>query len=242
MKYRWTYVDRKTWYLRAKSYYSFGTTLHRVLERFHDSNDEGVTTTEQALAAYEDSWIDAGYQSAEEMAEAFGEGQQIVAEHVARVLAKPPEGRVLLTERQLRSDLGEFILLGRIDRVDEHLDGTLEIIDYKSGRESVLEDEVKADIAMACYQLLLKKKFPERTVKATIVALKTGEQASYGMSPSEMEEFEIDLIKLGAIILSEDYPELIPKLKPLCYRCDFLPLCRKHAEFEEHFSCETANI
>ena len=30
--------DRGKWYLKAKSYYSFGTTLHRVLERFHDAD------------------------------------------------------------------------------------------------------------------------------------------------------------------------------------------------------------
>ncbi len=239
VKYRWTYIDRKTWYLTAKSYYSFGTSLHRVLERFYDSTDQGVTTTEQALAAFEESWIDAGYQSAEEMAEAFGEGQQMVADHISKVLAKPPLGRVMLTERQLRADLGDFVLLGRIDRVDELPDGTLEIIDYKSGRSTVADHDVQADIAMQCYQLLVAKKFPDATVRATIVALKSGDQASYGMEHAEMAEFEQDLLRLGNDILSEDYGDLIPKLKPLCSRCDFLPLCRKHPEFEESYVAQT---
>ena len=77
MKYLWTYVDaRGKWYLKAKSYYSFGTTLHKVLERFHDSGDVGVTTVGDALKVYEESWLEAGYASPEEMQEAFEEDVQ----------------------------------------------------------------------------------------------------------------------------------------------------------------------
>ena len=66
MKYLWTYVDsRGKWYLKAKSYYSFGTTLHKVLERFHDPGDTSVSTVGEALKVNEESWIVAGYASAE---------------------------------------------------------------------------------------------------------------------------------------------------------------------------------
>ena len=73
--YRWTYADaRGRPYLRAKSYYSFGSTLHRVLEKFHQAPDDGVPTVQQMAAEYEESWIDAGFSNAAEMAEAYGEG------------------------------------------------------------------------------------------------------------------------------------------------------------------------
>lgn len=234
VKYRWTYVDdRGKWYLRSKSYYSFGTTLHRVLERFHDAGDTGVTTTDEVMAAYEESWIDAGYASAEEMAEAFGEGRQILERHVQEVQARPREAKTLFVERQFRKDLGEFALLGRVDRVDEYPDGTLEIVDYKSGREGVTQDEVAHDIAMCCYQLLLRHKFPDRPVRARIVALRTGTSAAASLSDEEAADFERDIVALGLEILNEDYHELIPVFKPLCPHCDFLPLCRKHPEFAE---------
>lgn len=234
VKYRWTYVDaRGRWYLRSKSYYSFGSTLHRVLERFHDAGDSGVTTTEEVMAAYEESWIDAGFNSAEEMAEAFGEGRVILQRHVEQVQSRPATAKTLYVERQLRYDMGEFALIGRVDRVDEHPDGTLEIVDYKSGREQVTEEEVATDIAMACYQLLLRRKFPDRRVTASIVALRTGSSATASLSEVELTEFEADLRKLGLEILGEDYEELVPVFKPICPHCDFLPLCRKHPEFSE---------
>lgn len=234
VKYKWTYVDaRGKWYLRSKSYYSFGSTLHRVLERFHDAGDSGVQTTEEVMAAYDESWIDAGYSSAEEMAEAYGEGRDILERHVQQAAAKPSEAKTLFVERQLRKDLGEFALIGRVDRVDEYPDGTLEVVDYKSGREGVSEEEVASDIAMTSYMLLLKHKFPDRPVRARIIALRTGISAAASLSEEELVRFERDLIVLGREILHEDYSESIPVYKPLCPRCDFLPLCRQHPEFAE---------
>jgi putative RecB family exonuclease len=234
VKFRWTYVDaRGRWYLRSKSYYSFGTTLHRVLERFYDSNETGVSTTAEVLAAYDESWIDAGFSSAEEMQEAYGEGVEILERHVAETMVKPKIANTVYIERLFTHKMRGFKLVGRVDRVDEHPDGTLEIIDYKTGRDSVREEDVSTDIAMAIYQFLVKQKHPEQRVMATIVALKTGHSASWEMPAGEMEQFERDIQALGDEILNEEYHELTPKFKVICPHCDFIPLCRKHEDFVE---------
>src|SRR5579862_1268471 len=179
VKYRWTYLDnRGKWYLRAKSYYSFGSSLHRALEQFHRSGRSGVDTTAEALAAYEDSWIDSGFSSAEEMAEAYHEGKEMLERHVEDHKKRETTGRVLFVEKQLKLDLGIFDLVGRIDRVDEYEDGSLEIVDYKTGRDRVSAEEVANDISMGCYQLLLAREFPDRKIRATIYALRSGDQAS----------------------------------------------------------------
>ena len=113
MKYLWTYVDsRGKWYLKAKSYYSFGTTLHKVLERFHDSGDTGVTTVGDALKVYEESWLEAGYSSPEEMQEAFGEGREIVINTIEQELKREPGVRTVAVETFLKCDLGPFVLGG----------------------------------------------------------------------------------------------------------------------------------
>ncbi|HZH98869.1 MAG TPA: PD-(D/E)XK nuclease family protein, partial [Fimbriimonadaceae bacterium] len=104
-KYRWTFQDpRGKWYLRSKSCYSFGSTLHKVLERFHDAGDCGVTTTYEALAALEESWLDAGFSSAEEMAEAYGEGKAIIEQHVEHHTALPVSSKTLCVERLFKKD------------------------------------------------------------------------------------------------------------------------------------------
>ena len=233
-KYLWTYVDpRGKWYLRAKSYYSFGTTLHKVLERFHDEGDQGVTTVGDALRIYEESWIDAGFASAEEMQEAYGEGKEIVQSVVNDAIAKREEGvKTLAVEKLLKADLGPFELIGRVDRLDERADGTIEIIDYKSGRSSVTESQVRDDLAMACYQLLAKRLFPDRAVMATIHALRVNEKASALLSPQDLEVFEADIKQIGQTILSASVDDYSPRPKPLCEGCDFLALCKKDPRFE----------
>lgn len=233
LKYRWTYIDpRGKWHLRAKSYYSFGTTLHHVLERFHNASDCGVETVSEAIAAFEDSWLDAGFSSAEEMAEAYGEGKVII-ERYAEEHSKPKPGvNTLAVERLFRWDMGDFILSGRVDRLDQHDDGTLEIIDYKTQRELVCEDDVRCDIAMACYQLLLKKHYPDRPIRATLYALRSNSSASHTIAAEDLDDFEFDLKELGRKILCHEWYELTPVAKGLCTNCDFLVLCRKHPEYE----------
>ena len=234
IKYRWTYVDdRGRWYLKAKSYYSFGSTLHKVLERFHDSGDAGVTTTEQALVAYEEGWIEAGYASAEEMQEAFGEGREILERYVGQLIEKPREAVTLAVEKQLRMPFGDdFDLVGRIDRIDEYPDGTLEIVDYKSGRSDVTAEDVEADLAMGIYQLLVRDKYPNRKVLATIVALRTGRFATYSLSDDQAAELKSDIWELGRLVVSANWDERRPVAKSACARCDFLELCRRDPEFE----------
>ncbi len=233
VRYRWTYIDdRGRWYMRAKSCYSFGTTLHKVLERFHDTGDIGVTTVGQVASAYEETWIDAGFRSADEMAEAYSEGLHILERHVQETYEKSADAKTLFVEKQLKEDLGEFFLMGRLDRVDEYEDGTIEVVDYKSGRETVCSEELENDIAMSVYQFLLKRKYPDRPVRARIIALKSGDSAVWQMSELELELFERTVRQIGAEILSEDFYERTPMLKPLCNGCDFLPLCRKDPAFD----------
>ncbi|MFZ4508624.1 MAG: RecB family exonuclease [Fimbriimonas sp.] len=232
VKYRWTYVDsRGRWYLRSKAQYSFGTTLHRVLERFHDSAEVGVTTIDEVAAAYEESWLEAGFTSGEEMAEAYGEGLEILERHVEATRERAGDAKTIAVEQTLRYDMGDFVLLGRIDRLDEHSDGTLEIVDYKTGRPNLSSEDVETDLAMSIYQLLLSKEHPGRPIRATLISLRHEVSASASLSEEALVELEEDLRQIGAKILAEDLFDRDPVAKPMCLRCDFLMLCRKHPEF-----------
>ncbi|MBS1721728.1 MAG: PD-(D/E)XK nuclease family protein [Armatimonadetes bacterium] len=233
VKYKWTYADnRGKWYLRTKSYYSFGSSLHAVLQRFHDSGDQGVTTTGQALAALEETWIQAGYVSQDEMLQAMSEGKAIIENYTETFKAQAVTANTLWVEKTLTADLGPFTLIGRVDRLDEREDGTLEIVDYKSGRSSVTPEDVANDLAMGVYQILVREQFPGRKVVATIFALQTGEKATSSFSDEEAASFRSDLLVIGNEVLNRDFENVEPTGKWLCRDCDFLPLCSRHPEFE----------
>lgn len=233
VKYYWTYMNPKgKWYLRSKSYYSFGSSLHSVLQRFHDSRDAGVTTTDEAIAALEESWIEAGYSSQDEMMQHLAEGKQIVEAHVERSLREPITAQTIVVEKLFRRELGPFVLLGRVDRIDEHEDGTIEIIDYKSGRDTVTEEEVRNDLAMTCYQLILAEHFPDRPITASIIAVRSGHKATAQVVGPEMDEFRSMIVTLGEEILNRDWDGIEPTYKErLCMHCDFRSLCEQHPEF-----------
>lgn len=237
VRYRWSYVDpRGKWYVRAKPYFSFGVALHQVLQRFHDSADKGVDSVDQAINALEESWIDAGYSSQEEMMQALAEGKEIVASHIHEHTRKVRPGTTLYLEKAFRKEYDRFILLGRIDRVIQHDDGSLEIVDYKTGSRVVSEASIKSDLAMGIYQLLLRNKHPEEPIRATIEVLTRGDTATASLSDEELAEFEQSLIPLAHEILDRDYENLEPQVKRLCVSCDFVPLCRKWPEYAEQFA------
>lgn len=242
-KYKWTYLDsRGRWFIKSKSYYSFGTSLHNVLQKLHDQDDQTVVTAEDAVNSLETHWVAEGYASADEMAEAQSRGKEILQEYVQRETKREKESRTLFVEKSLSYHFPQFVLRGRMDRIEEYPDGTLEIVDYKSGRETVTADEVHADIAMGIYQLLLEKAFPGRTVQCTIIALRTGQFATARLAPDELIQFESDLESLGKEIIAADFSHRSPVPKALCPDCDFLDLCRKSPTFALDFQALTRDL
>lgn len=227
VKYRYIYIDRiGRFYLRAKPHYSFGSTLHQVIQSFHE---EGATqTADEMVARYEQDWIAAGYESPEQEQSFRAEGVEMVQAYRAAAQERMEQQvETLLVEKTIRTDMGPFILAGRVDRVDRHPDGMLEIVDYKSGRWDVTPEDVASDLAMNIYQLILRRCYQGVRVIATIYCLRSGVQASAEMSDEEAEEFASDILTLGEEILNRDYENIEPVRIPACAWCDFLPRCER---------------
>jgi RecB family exonuclease len=235
LKYRFIYLDRiGRFYARARAGYSFGSTLHLVLESFHAEG--GTASAEEIEARYQERWISAGYETPEEEAAYRAAGTEALLVYHRSAAERLAAGiETLFTEKRLAADLGDFILEGRVDRVDRHPDGTLEVIDYKSGRTEVTQDQVAGSLAMNVYQLLLRKLYPERPVAATIVSLRSGQEASASLSEEQAVRFEADLLEIGREILSRDFTELVPVRIEACEECDFLRKCGAFWRIEERF-------
>ena len=138
-------------------------------------------------------------------------------------------GRLLERANQALQTLERYKV--RLDDVTSAL-GAVEVEDVVTRRD------VASDIAMAIYQLLLSKEYPGRKVCATIIALRSGMQATTSLSPEDLKEFEADVYKLGCEMVTspEELFERTPVLKNMCADCDFLALCKKHPEFAEELA------
>lgn len=235
-QYRLEYVDRLgRLYHRPRAGFSFGSSLHRALETFHASGGASAVTAEELGESLERAWVPQGYQSKEQEAQWKEEALRIVdAYHAAaaqRAAAPdaPPEPVLLYAEKTLRMDIAPGIALsGRVDRVDEHADGSLEIVDYKSGRLEVLPEDVAGSPALGIYQLLLKHLHPDRRVFATLTALRTGASASHEQGDDERAELLAECVEIGETLRDRDWESVTPAPCDHCPHCDFLPYCQRY--------------
>src|SRR5262249_8700509 len=114
-------------------------------------------------------------------------------------------------------------LTGKLDRLDRLPGGELEIIDYKSGRQSVTEEEVRGSLAMAVYQLIVARLYPSTRVLATLLCLPTGARATVQRSATELDELEREFETIAERILAETSYAAAPG--PHCARCAFRRIC-----------------
>lgn len=181
-------------------------------------------SVEQLLARYESRWSDAGFVSAEEAHEHRRLGAQMLHEYVAR---QPPEGErpeTLLRERMLKMDRGFYLLRGRLDRLDQWPDGTLEIVDYKSGRSHVTEEDVRGEIGLMVYEMLVRAHYPLHPVRITLHALRPDVRVSLERTEEERREAAAFIDRVARAIADETEWRGRPS-ESLCGACDFARFC-----------------
>jgi RecB family exonuclease len=132
-------VDRIRARLRPQD--TAGSLLHRVLCDFFSKVPEGERTAETLVRLFEDGWqalsprylamasVDELRAGAVEQLRRFAETRDLAAQPVA-------------VEPYFQVEIAPGVtLFGRVDRIDEERDGSLHLIDYKTGSH---EDEVDA--------------------------------------------------------------------------------------------------
>jgi RecB family exonuclease len=238
--YRFDYIDKiGRFYHKSSVGASFGATLHQALQEFHAS---GGASAEDAQALGERAisvWRSAGYQDTEQEESHQALAIELLEKYHETARERVDRTRLFLAEKMIKHDMGDFVLTGRVDRIDEHLeDGVLEIIDYKSGRDFVSEEDVREALAMCIYQLIAKRNWPDRRIFGTIHALRGAVAASAELNDEELAEWEDALKDIGRQIIETDYESLRPVFLPdTCPTCDFYPRCtqyfRRRQEWED---------
>ncbi len=139
--------------MKGSHYFSFGNTIHLTLQRFYEKVKElnSVTqgslfdlavpektdgtvqapTLEALLEMYEGAWIADWYQDEKQR-----KGYHEKGKNLLRTFYKKNEGAWTIPvalEGGFKIKVGEYVISGKIDRVDQLPDGSLAIIDYKTG-------------------------------------------------------------------------------------------------------------
>ena len=117
-----------------------------------------------------------------------------------------------------------IILKGKIDRVDKEPDGSLHIIDYKTGKIPSEMNHVQLHI----YALILSKKQDLPLKKASYLYLETGEFRTIELTAADLAQATSYVTELvGRICREKEYPAT-PNI--YCWNCDFLEICPSKEE------------
>jgi RecB family exonuclease len=150
----------RDWRISAKpaAAMQYGAAIHRVLKTYFDSIRLGRPKTDAELIELfridlASAKIQEAYQH--ELYENLGLRQLQEFLRSARAI---PASQVLHTEEAFEIKIGETTVAGRIDRIDQRADGTVAIVDYKSGKA---RDQEAADesLQLSLYAIAAHEKW-----------------------------------------------------------------------------------
>jgi DNA helicase-2/ATP-dependent DNA helicase PcrA len=160
-------LDRD-WRLSARpaAAMQYGAAIHRILKTYFDSVNLGRAKTDEELIELfrldlAEAKIQETYQH--ELYEQQGIAQLRAFLASARSLPPP---QVLHTEQPFEIRVGPTSVVGRIDRIDRRPDGSVAIIDYKTGNARDQEDADES-LQLSLYAIAAQEKW-EYTVGALI--------------------------------------------------------------------------
>ena len=214
----------------------FGRVLHNVLNEFLEPLLEAKQAfqnslfgeikkpdlnLEKLLEIYENRWQADGYNNKEERDKYYQKGKEILKNFWQRWLDEgTPE--ILFLEKNFTFKIGDGVIKGAIDRVDRLSDGTLEIIDYKTGNpKEKLEYTDKRQLIL--YKIFLEEFLGTKVSLLSYYYLEGGYKTSFVAKDKDVEKLRLEVLAEIAEIKKSNFP---PNPSELCKYCDFRDICQ----------------
>jgi putative RecB family exonuclease len=211
-------------YKRARPYFTMGDHIHSTLKDFLSVVPVSERNLPKLEALLREKWLRnrKGFNDREDEKrwgeKALDQLRRFVGNQDISVTP-------LMTEDYHRIELANNIILkGRIDRVDKEANGSLHIIDYKTGEMPAEINRIQLHI----YALILSKEQDLPPKKASYLYLEPGELRTIELSTADLAQatsYVIDMV--DRIRMEKEYPAT-PNI--YCWNCDFLEICPRKDE------------
>jgi putative RecB family exonuclease len=203
-----------------KHFFSFGKSMHSACEFFHGSG-ERAPSLEDTIDFYRRSWLSEGYQSDEQELDYYKQGLDILEQYV-RVNSdgfKPP----LFVEFEFNTEIEGVPIRGFVDRIDEHKDGRISIVDYKTGRK-IPWSRLANDKQLTMYQMACEHVLGREVQSLSLYHLPSLSDMRVGRREKPLvDELKQQLIDVSEAIKDEKF-DPTPS-DPACRWCDYRNIC-----------------
>jgi putative RecB family exonuclease len=249
LRWKYLYVDRLP--EAPRGYFSFGRTVHAVLEELvrplvvplprvvgagttqrtldefraaAPSEPRAPMGREELLRAYARLWVGDGYTSPEEEARYRALGQELLLRYYDGFVRAPPVP--VAVEEHLEARWDGIPVHGYIDRIDRTASGGLEILDYKTSRGLSVIDAATSD-QLSFYQVLVEKNYPAPVESLALFDLRGGSALRVGKRSTEAIRALAENVGRTADGIRAEAFEPLPGRH--CQRCEFRPRCPEWA-------------
>ncbi len=225
LRYRYQYVERRKARLRIQD--TAGSCVHNVLSEFLQKLPPLERTEERLLAMFDKRWaaLSPRYLAMPGVPQ-LGSGARAQLRRFAQRqdLSRQP----FLIEAYFETHLApDIVLFGRIDRVDEEADGSLHIIDYKTGSAPA---EIDAD-QLRLYAVIIQDNLERPVSRASFWYFDDGQ-----VWTAELHQHDNVHVKEEALALSlemQNVAEFPATIGPHCAYCPYLQMCERRDEIAQ---------
>ena len=199
----------------------YGAVVHRVLRTYYDSVRLGRPKTEDELIAlFRDDLAASQIQDEYQRELYLNQGLAQLHEFMEASRAVPPP-EVLHTEEWFDVQMGATKVAGRIDRIDRSADGSVIIVDYKTGKARPQEDADES-LQLSIYALAAREKWGYRVGEVVFHNLDGNIPVVSRRTDFQLEQARERVRDAAEHIRSQNFN---PKVGFHCVFCAFRSLC-----------------
>lgn len=232
LRYRYQYVDKDAGRVkpRLRPADTAGSLVHRVLCDFFTKVPENERDKQRLLDMFEDGWqaLSPGYHRVPGVDQYHASSVQQLDNFAEKwdLAAKP-----FAVEPYIQVEFATGVtLFGRLDRVEEETDGSLHIIDYKTGTQP---DEIDPK-QLVLYALMLEESTGRRVSAASFWYLDDASDWTTYFTEEGKRTAREDL--LAAVQDMANVADFPPTIGPHCTNCPFYKVCEFRPEIDEQLA------
>jgi putative RecB family exonuclease len=229
LRFRYQYVDRDEGRVRPRlrPEDTAGSLVHRVLCDFFSKVPENERDRQRLIDMFQDGWqaLTPKYHRIPGVEMHYEASLRQLANFAANF---DLEARPFMVEPYFQEEIVPgLVLFGRLDRLDEQPDGTLQIIDYKTGTQPEEIDPKQ----LIFYAILVEARLGRSVSKASFWYLDDGSAWTMDFSEEAKRRAREEL--LVTVREMEDAHEFPPTIAAHCTFCPYLKVCEFRDEIAE---------